>query len=272
MRKLIFTLCILFFIGCSKQTIEEVPPQPVPIYEETPEPAPIVEPDPEPEPETPPPPPAAELPKENPVEKPSPVDPGQPMIALTFDDGPSTNTKRILDILSANNCHATFFVPGYQLVKFDNTAKAIIEQGSEIGGHSWSHSQFTELTGGQIWLEIDDTNNAIFEATGVRPKIYRPPYGATNDMIKEISREMGMSIINWSVDSEDWKSKDADIIYNDIMRDVKSGSIILCHDLFSTTADAMERVIPALIEEGYQLVTVTELLGELEPGKVYRYK
>ena len=270
MFKFLLAFCVLSFIGCAPQTPGQTLDIPsVQTQIEIPKPEPKLEATEETAPEEPVPEEAA--PASNPI-KANPADSNQPMIALTFDDGPSTHTRRILDTLTANNSRATFFIPGYMVIKYEDTARAIIEQGSEIGGHSWGHTQYTKYTADELRYDISSTNNDIFNATGFMPTFYRPPYGTTSDMIKSISAEMGMSIINWSIDSEDWKSRDPDKIYDDIMRDVKSGSIILCHDTYSTTADAMERVIPALIEQGYQLVTVSELLGEMEPGKVYRYR
>ena len=117
------------------------------------------------------------------------------------------------------------------------------------------------------------TRAKIYEITGVDCKLVRPPYGACNDEIRDIGKELGVSFINWSVDTLDWKSKNADAVYNEIMKDVGDGHIILCHDLHKSTVDAMEKVVPDLIKKGYQLVTVSELLtcrgGEITAGKVY---
>ena len=101
----------------------------------------------------------------------------------------------------------------------------------------------------------------------------RPPYGSCNDQVKANAGELGIALINWSVDTLDWKYKNADTVYQAVMDGAKDGAIILCHDLHKTTVDAMEQAIPALIAEGYQLVTVTELLtsdgGTINAGKLY---
>lgn len=201
------------------------------------------------------------------------VDKTKPMVALTFDDGPSVHTGRLLDILDKYSAKGTFFVIGNTLDNRRDTVKRIVSSGHEIGGHSWSHRQFTNLSADEVKDQIMMTRAKIYEITGVDSCLVRPPYGAINDSVNAVAKEINVSYINWSVDTLDWKSKNADAVYNEIMKDVSDGAIILCHDLHKTTVDAMERVIPALIEKGYQLVTVSDLLqcdGEqLESGKVY---
>lgn len=201
------------------------------------------------------------------------VDKTKPMVALTFDDGPSAHTGRLLDILDKYSAKGTFFVIGNTLDNRKDAVKRIVSSGHEIGGHSWSHRQFTNLSADEVKDQIMMTRAKIYEITGVDSCLVRPPYGAFNDSVNAVAKEINVSYINWSVDTLDWKSKNADAVYNEIMKDVSDGAIILCHDLHKTTVDAMERVIPALIEKGYQLVTVSDLLqcdGEkLESGKVY---
>ena len=201
------------------------------------------------------------------------IDPSKPMVALTFDDGPSTHTDRLLDIFKKNGGKGTFFVVGYMIEGKEDTLKRIAKEGHEIGNHSWNHKQLTTLDEQGITDQIMKTRAKIYEATGIDCHIMRPPYGAFNDAVKAVAAKLGVPFINWSVDTVDWKTKNADAVYNEVMKNVKDGSIILCHDLHKTTVDAMERVIPKLIEEGYQLVTVSELLSytneELEAGKVY---
>jgi len=118
-----------------------------------------------------------------------------------------------------------------------------------------------------------DTSSVIETITGAALPFFRPPYGSVDDSLRNVARELGFALINWSVDPTDWDTRDADLIYTAIMSDVRDGSIILSHDIYSATADAMRRVIPALIADGYQLVTVSELLyyrhGALEAGRVY---
>jgi len=148
--------------------------------------------------------------------------------------------------------------------------KQIIDQGSEIAGHSWDHKEFTKLTDNQIRQELNDTENAIYAVTNIKPKFYRAPYGSVDDRVKNISKELGYSILLWFVDTLDWKTRNADAVYDAVMRDVKDGAIILTHDIHPTTVDAMERIIPELKRRGYQLVTVSELISNrnVSPGDV----
>lgn len=201
------------------------------------------------------------------------IDTGKPMVALTFDDGPSAHTQRLLDIFLKHGGKGTFFVLGNTLDNRRDTLKRMVAEGHEIGNHSWSHRQFTNIGIDEVKDQIMMTRAKIYDITGVDCTIVRPPYGACNDDIRALGKELGVSYVNWSVDTLDWKTKNADKVYKEIMNDVGDGHIILCHDLHKSTVDAMERVIPELIKQGYQLVTVSELLtcrgGTVEVGKMY---
>jgi peptidoglycan/xylan/chitin deacetylase (PgdA/CDA1 family) len=201
------------------------------------------------------------------------IDPDKPMIALTFDDGPSKATSRILNLLKENGGKATFCVLGNRVREYKKPIKRATAMGCQIIGHSWDHKDLTKLSKSEIRTELTDTANAIEKACGIRPVMYRPPYGAVNDTVKSVSKDLGLSMINWNIDTLDWKTKNANAIYKAVMKDVSDGDIILCHDIYSTTADAMERVIPGLVKKGYQLVTVEELLSfskkTVKPGNVY---
>ncbi|MDR1136002.1 MAG: polysaccharide deacetylase family protein [Clostridiales Family XIII bacterium] len=189
------------------------------------------------------------------------IDPEKPMVALTFDDGPSKFTPRIIELLAQSEGRATFCVVGGRVEAYSDTIKQAVAQGSEVIGHSWDHKQFTRLTGDELRFEISATNKAIYNVTGIMPTMYRPPYGSVNSAVSAISQEMGMSIVNWSIDTLDWKKRKSNSVYNAIMSKVTDGSIVLCHDLYGSTADAMERVIPELTAQGYQLVTLSELFS-----------
>ena len=201
------------------------------------------------------------------------IDTSKPMVALTFDDGPSAHTQRLLDVFAQYGGKGTFFVLGNTLDNRKETLKRMVAEGHEIGNHSWSHRQFTNIAIDEVKDQIMMTRAKIYDITGVDCTIVRPPYGACNDEIRALGKEIGVSYVNWSVDTLDWKTKNVDAVYNEIMKDVGDGHIILCHDLHKTTVDAMEKVIPALVEKGYQLVTVSELLtcrgGEIQVGKMY---
>lgn len=188
----------------------------------------------------------------------------KPKIALTFDDGPSGYTPRILDILERHNARASFFVVGNIVEAGADTIKRAVAMGSEVISHSWSHCKepyLSQLAPDEIRKELLDTHAAIKGVTGFSSAMFRPPYGEVSDTLKDVAEELGLSIIMWSVDSWDWKSQNADSVYGEIFSNVsKENSVILCHDVHETTADAMERVIPDLLEE-YELVTVSELMG-----------
>ncbi len=201
------------------------------------------------------------------------IDPNRPVIALTFDDGPSAHTKPLVDLFTAHGAHATFFVLGNLVDPYSNEAAAIVNAGSEIMGHSWDHSDLTKLTPQQIRDQFTMTNSAIQRTTGVMPNAYRPPYGSLSDAVKAVSQETGLSIITWNVDTQDWLTRDAQQVHDWVMTHAKPNAIILCHELYESTVEAMRTAIPGLIAQGYQLVTVSQLLQAqgvtMEPGVVY---
>lgn len=194
------------------------------------------------------------------------VTPDKPMVALTFDDGPSKHTDRLLNIFEQHGGKGTFFVVGNILDSRPETLQRMAADGHEIAGHSWNHRQLTKLSSSELTDQLMSTRAKIYELTGVDSTVIRPPYGSYDNTVKNVCAYLGIVIVNWSVDTLDWKYKNPDRIYQTIMNEVKDGDIILCHDLHGTTVDAMERVIPALIAEGYQLVTVTELLSNGDSG------
>lgn len=187
------------------------------------------------------------------------IDPDQKMIAITFDDGPHpTNTQKILDALEKYGGRATFFMLGQNAQEYPDAVKAVYESGSEIGIHTWNHPQLTKLSSDKILKQVQDTSDVIYELTGYRPKIVRPPYGAINDTVKTTLKDY--PLICWNIDSEDWKSKDENVFVPRVMKDVSDGDIVLLHDIHNTTVPGAEKIIKQLTEQGYQLVTVSELL------------
>ncbi len=197
----------------------------------------------------------------------------KPMLALTFDDGPGKHTERLLDIFEKNGGKGTFFVVGNLVENRKQTLKRISQSGHEIGGHSWNHMQLTKLSPEEIAEQISFTSKKITQITGVTPRLIRPPYGSSNHAIEAVCKKQEIYLANWSVDTLDWKYRDADTVYNAVMKGAEDGAIILCHDIHKTTVDAMQRAIPNLIDEGYQLVTVSQLIeaksGKCTPGKLY---
>ena len=198
---------------------------------------------------------------------------GERLIALTFDDGPSRYTDRILDLLEEHGGAATFFVLGYRVEDHSEVVSRATQIGSEVAGHSWNHADFSLLTEDEIAWQINAASQAVTPFVSEPPRIFRPPYGRTNETVRQISERLGYAIVNWTLDPRDWEHRDAEHIYSHIINTVQSGDIILMHDIYASTLEAVERVIPRLVEEGYRLVTVTQLLehlyGQVEPGVVY---
>lgn len=195
------------------------------------------------------------------------------MVALTFDDGPSSYTADLLDLLEKYDAKATFFVVGNRLASHQSIVERAANLGNEIANHSHTHPHLTRQTNSEVINELQSASDAIASITGFSPPIYRPPFGATDERIVNISTELGYGIVKWTLDPLDWRDRDADIIYARIMSQVEDGSVIVLHDIHPTTVQAMERVIPSLVEQGFQLVTVSELLdyryGGLEAGDIF---
>lgn len=198
------------------------------------------------------------------------LDKGRPMVAVTYDDGPAKYTDAILDCLEKYNARATFFVQGNSVSKYANSVKRAVSIGCEIGNHTKTHANLSKLNASEISAQLSDTNKAVYSATGVYPKLFRPPYGAYNKTVLEAAK---MPAVMWSVDTLDWKTRNAGKTLESVQKSVRDGSIILMHDIHEPTADAAESVIKYLLKQGYQLVTVSELLdarkGGAEAGKSY---
>lgn len=199
------------------------------------------------------------------------IDPEGKMIALTFDDGPGVKaTDRILTALDNVGGRATFFMLGENAAAHPSLAKRVAQAGHQVGSHTNGHKSLIRLTAKEMRQEVKLSLDNIEKASGVRPAILRPPYGNVNDLVKET---LDLPLINWSVDTLDWESRDAKAVYNHILENVKDGDIVLMHDIYESTAQAVEKVLPKLVRQGYQLVTVEELFAHkgltLEAGKVY---
>ena len=203
------------------------------------------------------------------------LDPDKPMLALTFDDGPSEETERILAVLQEYNARATFCVIGNKVENYTTVVKRTLAGGNEIASHTWAHPKLTTLGASSIRSQLERTNNVVKELTGYQIKVLRPPYGSVNKNVRSICADLGMSIALWQVDTLDWKTRNTTKTYNALMKEAKDGAIVLFHDLYSTTANAVEKAIPELIEKGFQLVTVSELLSFHQdgavPGTVYTH-
>ena len=190
------------------------------------------------------------------------IDPEKPMVALTYDDGPGGKSEeRILKCLEDHNSVATFFYLGVRMEYFGDNAARAAQIGCEIGNHSWDHPTLTTESKKKVAKEIERTNKVISETTGVTPELIRPPYGDYNKKVNKIVKKEGMAAVLWTVDTLDWKTRNAKKIFKSVKK-VKNldGKIILMHSIYDETAKASEQIIPWLEEQGYQTVTVSELL------------
>ena len=187
------------------------------------------------------------------------IDPDKPMVALTYDDGPGGKTeRRILKCLQKYHAVATFFYLGNRVKGDQDTVRMAYDMGCEIGNHSWDHAEMTSLSKKAIRKQIKKTNDAIAKVTGVRPTLFRPPYGSYN---KKVLDAANMPAILWKVDTLDWQSRNAKKIFNKVKKTKKlDGKIILMHSIHKETAKATEKIVPWLIKNDYQIVTVTELI------------
>lgn len=181
-----------------------------------------------------------------------------PVIALTFDDGPYPKvTGHILDVLEKNGVCATFFVLGSRIEGREDVLTRMEELGCEIGNHSFSHADLTRLSKADCQRELGDTDAEIRRVTGHEASVVRPPYGYYNKAVRSAA---GRPLILWTVDTNDWRGKAPGEIADYVIQQAKEGSVILMHDQQTQTADAMEMIIPTLIDEGFHFVTVSELI------------
>lgn len=199
------------------------------------------------------------------------IDVNAPMVALTFDDGPNPEyTSRVLKTLEENYSHATFFVVGTNAEKYPEMLQSIATSGNEIGNHTYSHANLTDIDSADVEEEIDKVNRAVKRATGEIATVIRPPYGAYNDAVLE---QLQQPVVLWDLDTEDWDSRNAQTIVDNILANVEDGDIILMHDIYESTAEAVELLLPRLKEMGYQVVSVGEMAEykgkELELHKAY---
>lgn len=178
-------------------------------------------------------------------------------VALTFDDGPhATYTPEVLDLLKSYNAKATFFLLGSRVDFYPDIVQRIVNEGHEVGNHTWDHRDLTKLGRETIRHEINDTNEAIKKAAGVEPALFRPPYGAMNQRVMEV---LDVPEISWTVDTLDWKYRDPEHILSIVKENTHDGSIILMHDIHGTSVEGLKLVLSYLEKEGYEFVTVTDL-------------
>ncbi|SES01455.1 polysaccharide deacetylase family protein [Psychrobacillus sp. OK032] len=179
------------------------------------------------------------------------------VVALTFDDGPTPeSTTLILDTLKKYNAKATFFMLGSRVSFYPEIVKEMHEAGHELGNHTWNHLDLTKASSEKIALEINNTSDAIEQATGTKPTVFRPPYGAVNNSVRA---QTSLPVVLWDVDTLDWKYRNANHLLTHVKKHVKGGSTILMHDIHMSTAEGLDAVLAYLQGEGYSFVTVSEL-------------
>ena len=200
------------------------------------------------------------------------IDKSKKMIALTFDDGPNYNTSKVIDVLNKYDIKATFFVLGSRAINNKDILKKMADSGMEIGNHTYNHLLLTKYDENKIRSEIEDTSEVIYSATKKRPKLLRPSYGSVNNKIKKVAN---MPIIIWDIDTLDWKYHNSKRITSRVVNKVRDGDIILMHDIYSASLNALSNIIPILQDNGYEFVTIDELFYykgiSLENSKVYGY-
>lgn len=197
------------------------------------------------------------------------VDPKKKMVAITLDDGPhKTLTERAMNAFEKYNGRGTFFELGQNMNLYPNIVKSVYERGHELASHTYKHAQLTKLDAATLDSEISKTQEACFKACGTEPTLIRPPYGAKNDTVKSAFHSYGLSMILWDGDTEDWRyskaANGAQIICDHIIRDTKAktgdGNIVLIHDIHENSVAGLEMALDQLSKEGYQFVTVSDLL------------
>lgn len=185
-------------------------------------------------------------------------------IALTFDDGPHPRyTEKILEILERYNIKATFFVIGVNIRNYPEPLRKIAAAGHDIGNHSYSHTVDKNMSKSDILAEMQKCDSLIYDITGQKTKLYRPPCGFYGDEVVSAAKERGYTIVLWSVDTLDWKNTPPSEIVGNVIPNTNGGEIILMHDYTSgknTTCEALELIIPMLLQKGYEFVKISELI------------
>lgn len=199
------------------------------------------------------------------------VDPSKPMVALTFDDGPQPSVgNRIMDCLAQYGGKATFFMVGDRVGSYKTEVQRMVAEGHEVANHTMNHKYLQKLGAAQIQAQVNQGNDAIQAACGVRPTLLRLPGGNHN---ATVVANVGMPMIQWNVDTLDWKTRNADKTVAAVLNHVKDGDIILMHELYSSTGDAVARIVPELHKRGFQMVTVSQMAAakgkSLQAGKLY---
>ncbi|MFD8543680.1 polysaccharide deacetylase family protein [Streptomyces sp. NPDC059649] len=194
-------------------------------------------------------------------------------VALTFDAGPSENTNRLLDILKKEKVHATFFMLGKNhIAKHPTEVRRIDAEGHELANHTWSHQILTEIEPAEAKRELSRVQEAVHKITGKTPTLMRPPQGRTDETVSEVSKDLGLAQVLWSVTAKDYRTNDSALITERVLEQTERDGIILLHDIYRGTVPAVPGILKELKKRGYTIVTVSQLLSPAkpQPGMVYR--
>lgn len=199
------------------------------------------------------------------------IDKTRPVAALTYDDGPHPPVgNRIMDVMAQYGQKCTFFMVGNRVSGRADEVKRMAAEGHELANHSHSHAYLNKVSAEAVRQEVATCNDAIAAAAGVRPGLMRLPGGLKNDTVMS---NIGMPVILWNIDTRDWKTRNSDQVTAEVLGNIKDGDVVLMHELYNSTADATERIVPELTARGFQLVTVSELAAikgvGLNPGQIY---
>lgn len=182
-------------------------------------------------------------------------------LSLTFDAAwGNEDTQTLIDILARYEVKATFFVVGFWADKYPESVRALYEAGHEVMTHSDDHAHFNQLTHQQIVDNLNAGCDKIEAVTGVRPTLFRAPYGEYNDLVVQTAEDLGLTTIQWDVDSLDWKDLPAGEISRRVTESARDGSIVLFHNAALHTPEALPEIIETLLSRGYRIVPVSELL------------
>lgn len=184
-------------------------------------------------------------------------------LALTFDDGPDPkNTPMILKALRERNVTATFFMIGRNVTNQPELAAQVLAEGHEVANHSYTHPKLSRYSNNRVLSELDRCQQAIHKATGVTPVWFRPPYGAwATKRQGPLAVQECLGVAMWSVDTHDWRDRNASVVARRAINGAKPGSIILMHDIHRSTALAVPRILDGLLDRGFEMTTMSGFLG-----------
>ncbi|MBO5495811.1 MAG: polysaccharide deacetylase family protein [Oscillospiraceae bacterium] len=182
-------------------------------------------------------------------------------VAISFDAAwGNEDTQTLIDILDRYGVNATFFVVGDWVDKYPESVRALADAGNEVMNHSTSHAHFSKLSHSEIVRDVNLCSDKIEQITGVRPTLFRCPYGEYDDHVIQAVSSLGMTAVQWDVDSLDWKGISADEIQRRVLDRVQPGSIVLFHNAAENTPEALPGILESLIANGYRIVPISQLL------------